>query len=208
MGQFTELQVQVGATVGPQTLQDGAKVYGRADKQGALVTTNAHGRYTEAAYRRNIFYSHTANQATSVPEEINVGNTVWNPTGSGRVLSLLKWAISVTATSAGCLGFNLTYGVAALTPTTLTAATTGCTYLSGVTGVAKAYSTATYLAHPTPIFLLHHNTEAISLTGETYVAGDFEGGIIVPPGFYVGINAITAAGVGIYSSLWWEEIPI
>lgn len=207
MAQFSELNVQVGAVVGPQDVQDGSIIHARADRQGALVTSMGHGKYTEAAYRRKIFYSHTAAAATSVPATANIGNIVWNPASSGHVLSLLKWSLAVSATSAGCLGFNLCYAVQATAPTTTTAATTGCSYLGATTGVAKAYSVGTCLVAATPIYLLCHNLEAIALTGEDQLEGDFEGGIIVPPGYLACINAITAAGVGIYSTIWWEEIP-
>jgi hypothetical protein len=192
---------------------DGSKSPPRADRQGALVTTSAHGRYTEGAFRGNLCFSYCAARATSVPATAMIGNILWNPPGSGIVLALQKWTAQIQVTSATCLGISLAYGAQAITPTTVTAANSyGSTFLNaGSPGncIAKAYAIATLLVVPTVVMNLYHNTAAIATTGVDIMQGDLEGMFIVPPGYVVCLASLGAAvaAAGMTSTLTWEEIP-
>lgn len=192
---------------------DGSKNPPRGDRQGALITTTAHGKYTEAAFRGNLCFSYSAVRATSVPATAMIGNIVWNPPGSGIVLALQKWTAQIGVTSATCKGVSLAYGAQAITPTTVTAADSyGSTFLNaGSPGncVAKAYAIATLLVVPTVVMNLHHNTAAIATTGVDIMQGDLEGMFIVPPGYIVCLAALGAAvaAAGMTSTITWEEIP-
>lgn len=211
MAQFTELQVRTALEVGPRVAGDGSIVNMRGDRQGAGVVTQLHGKYTEAALRGKIFYSHVPSAAMSAPATSAIGNIVWNPPGSGTLLSLLKWSILYRVTDADAMNVDLCYSPQATTPTSVTAATTGCSRLGingATTGVAKAYSIGTIVTAAVPIYNLCHLTAAINTVGEYQVEGDFEGSIIVPPGYLVSLHtAVAAAAAGIGSSLMWEEIP-
>jgi hypothetical protein len=192
---------------------DGSKNPPRADRQGSLVVSQSHGRYTEAAFRGNLCFSYSAARATSVPATAMIGNIVWNPPGSGIVLALQKWTAQIQVTSATCLGISLAYGAQAITPTTVTAANSyGNTFLNaGSPGncIAKAYSIATLLVVPTVVMNLYHNTAAIATTGVDIMQGDLEGMFIVPPGYIVCLASLGAAvaAAGMTSTLTWEEIP-
>lgn len=192
---------------------DGSKNPPRADRQGALVSTLLHGKYTEAAFREKMCFSYCANRATSVPATAMIGNIVWNPPGSGIVLSLCQWAAQIHVTSAACTGIALAYGAQAITPTTVTLADAyGSTFLSaGSPGncAAKAYAIATLLVIPTTVMNLYHNTAAIATTGVDIMRGDLDGMFVVPPGYIVCLAALGAAvaASGMTSTLTWEEIP-
>lgn len=193
---------------------DGAISPARSDKSGAGVVTQAHGKYTEGSIRQKICFSYCAARATSVPATAQIGNIVWNPPGSGIVLSLLKWSAQIQVTSATTLGVTIGYQAQAITPTTTTVADAyGSTYLNaGSPGncVAKAYAIATLLVIPIPVMNLFHNTAAIAVTGVDKMDGDFEGLFTLPPGYVVVFSAIAAAvaAAGMTSTLTWEEIPI
>lgn len=211
MAQFTELQVRTALEVGPRVAGDGSIVNMRGDRQGAGVVTQLHGKYTEAAIRGKLFYSYVAAAAMSAPSTSAIGNIVWNPPSSGTVLALLKWNIIYKVTDADALAIDLCYSPQATTPTTVTAATTGCSRLGlngTTTGVAKAYSIGTITTAAVPIYNLCHLTAAVNTVGEYKIEGDFEGSIIVPPGYLISLHSIAdAAASGIGSTLMWEEIP-
>ena len=192
---------------------DGAKNPARSDRQGALVIADAHGRYTEAAFRQKMCFSYCAARATSVPATAMIGNIVWNPPGSGVVLAMGPWTAQIQVTSATCFGIGLAYSAQAITPTTTTVADSyGSTYLNaGSPGNcnAKCYAIGTLLVVPTMVMNLYHNTAAIATTGVDIMAGDLQGQFIVPPGYVVCLAAInaTVAAAGMTSTLTWEEIP-
>jgi hypothetical protein len=192
---------------------DGTKNLPRADRQGATVITQLHGKYTEGSFRDKLKFSYCASRATSVPATAMIGNIVWNPPGSGVVLSLAQWAAQIHATSAACTGIALAYGAQAVIPTGTTLADAyGSTFLNaGSPGncVAKAYAIATLLVVPTTVMNLYHNTAAIATTGVDIMRGDLDGLFIVPPGYIVCLAALGAAvaASGMTSTLTWEEIP-
>jgi len=192
---------------------DGTKNPARSDRQGALVTTPAHGKYTEAAFRNKMCFSYCAARATSLPATSMIGNIVWNPPGSGVVLAMGPWTAQIQVTSATCFGIGIAYGAQAIEPTSTTVANAyGSTFLNaGSPGncTAKAYAIATLLVVPTMVMNLYHNTAAIATTGVDIMRGDLEGQFIVAPGYVVCMAAISAAvaASGMTSTLTWEEIP-
>lgn len=195
------------------TSTDGSENPPRSDKQGGLVVAQSHGKYTEAAIRKQLCYSYCAARATSVLTTAMIGNIVWNPPGSGVLLALGPWSIQIEVTSATCTGIVLGYSAQTAAPTTTTAPDSyGSTFLNaGSSGncVAKAYAIGTVAVAPTPVMHLFHNTAAIATTGVDKVSGDFDGLFIVSPGYLVCFGALGAAvaASGMTSTLMWEEIP-
>jgi len=195
------------------TSAEGAEHIPRSDKQGALAIVQSGGLYKEPSRNQNMAFSYCASRATSLPSTSMIGNIVWNPPGSGKVLSLAQWQIVIHVTSATCIGITLGYSSQGLTPTGTTVADAyGNCYLSSGSPaqcVGKAYAIATLLAAPTPVMPLFHNTAAIATTGMEQVAGDFAGIWTVPPGYAVSLCALggAVAASGMTSTITWEEIP-
>jgi len=192
---------------------DGSKHLPRSDNQGALIVSQGGGKYKEQSRRSNMCFSYCAARATSVPATAQIGNIVWNPPGSGIILSMAKWSIQIQVTSATALGITLGYQAQAITPTTVTVADAwgNCFLNAGSPGncKAKAYAIATLLVAPIPVMNLLHNTAAIATTGVDKIDGDFDGIWTIPPGYVVTLSAITAAiaAAGMTSILTWEETP-
>lgn len=201
---------------GPILSSDGALNPGRADRQTSLVITDAHGMYAEGSLRKNIYFSYVAAVATTVPATTFLGNLVWNPPDSGVVLSMLKWTSQIEVGAAAAeLGITIGYSAQAITPTStpVVADASGSTFLgagSPSSGKAKAYKDCDIVVAITPVMNLHHITAAIATTGVDQVDGDFKGLWTIPPGYAVGMQAITNAidAAGHTSTLTWEEIPI
>src|ERR1700745_332810 len=93
----------IQAQVGPQVDADGAAPNLRAEKTGAVVVQDAHGRYQEAVYRGGVFVA--ANQAaqalSTALSTTQTGFTLTNPAGSGKLLVLLDACIALASAPGG-----------------------------------------------------------------------------------------------------------
>lgn len=194
---------------------DGTSVVARAGNQGEVMVSNLHGYNYEQSVRRNTGFSFCLNRATSLfSATAQIGNIVWNPPDSGVNLAVSKWAAQNTVTDADMIGLALCAGYQTTTPTTVTVAdASGSTLLAQPTLVpmkARAYAIATVLIAPVMVWPLVHITAAINTVGVDAIFGDLDGSFVVPPGGFVTISAIAAAGpaAGITSALMWEEVPV
>jgi len=198
---------------GAITSTDGATHVPRSNKTGALIVSQTGGKHAECSTRGKMCFSYCASRATSLPATAMIGNIVWNPPGSGHVLSLATWHVVIHVTSATTTGITLGYTAQAITPTSTTNSNAygNCILNAGSPGncIAKAYAIATLLVSPTPVVPLFHNTAAIATTGAENMSGDFHGVWTVPPGYAVALCALGAAvaASGMTSTLTWEEIP-
>lgn len=186
----------------------------RLGQQGDTMVSELHGRYYEQAARKQLYFSYSAARATTVTTTVAmVGNIVYNPPDSGVNLALNKWSSSILVTSATTTAVVLTVGYQSTTLTTLTAADqSGAAYVTQPTltaGKARAFALATALIAPVPVYVMHHNTAAIAVTGVDQLSGDFEGSFVIPPGGFAAIQTIgaTMAASAHYSTLMWEEVP-
>lgn len=201
--------------VGVQPGSDGSLVSQRAGRLGDTIVSELHGRYYEQAYRKNLFTAYCAAQALSVAGTAMVGLQVWNgsPVSGGVNLVLLKVGGMIVVTSATVTSLVLATGVGqAAAPSGQTAATrVSNNFIGGANPNALALAAGTFVAAPTALINLMHNTAAIAATGED--AGfvlDLEGSIIIPPQAYVCIAAVGAAvaAAGSNLHLMWEEVPV
>jgi len=198
------------------TSSDGAVNPGRSSKLGAMIAADGHGRYTEAVYRGNVYHASmqagaslgTALTATAVTL------TLYNPSGSQKLLSLLGASVGLTTAlaAAGTAVHVLAANVdpAAAIPTGLTAATVRNNLLGGGLGQGKAYTAATLPAAPVVVL----TTQAYRIIGATPVSEyalnaytDVGGLIVLQPNTAVTLQGIGTATSGIVSFVW-EEIPL
>ena len=208
-----EITVQLGGITGEVKRADSSYPQSfRSGNTGEMLIGHAHGKYYEAALRGKLHYSYCAAIAMSASNTTALGNIVWNPPGSGVNLALGKYDLANIVTDANALEFLLGYSVQSTVPGSTTAAVTGPCKLGPVatpTSLAKAYSAATITTAATAICSLGYIYAAIDTVGQGVISGDFDGSIIVPPGYLVHIMCVAAAGAGgTYSTLMWEEVPI
>lgn len=200
------------AKVGPQKNADGSKNILRADRTGAQIVADGHGRYTEAVLRGNVFIAHNvAAQAVSVGLATTyTGLMLSNPHGSGKLLALLaaQFAISVAEVAIATqhlIGGVSQTGVTHTTP--LAAPGIQNAYLGGGAGAVGKVDSAATIPTPGYIAALRSGFTAGALGGPGMgQLADLGGLIIIPPGGFVGIGALTAiTGFGM---LVWEELDI
>lgn len=217
---FAQVSVADMLRTGVITAQDGQVSNARNDKSGALVNTEAHGRYQEAAYRGNVFILQSSN--TVVSANVSGGamgteqflNGFYNPLSSGKAAVVLnvKTALS-QGTSAGPLMWNFYCGLQS-------GSTQTGTIRSGVINNSQAGSAMTpivnvaVIASPaaTPAMLVYGPIagppQGVAVGAGLYsTSEDVAGQIIVPPGCFFGM---AATGVGVLAvietSIAWEEI--
>lgn len=184
----------------------------RGGQLGDLIQSNLHGQYYEQAYRKNLFYSYVAAQTLTASATGYTGNVIYNSSPVGGVnLVLNQISIGVSVTSASMTGIALAYNIQSTAPTGLTAATaTGPAFIGQAVGFGLAYKAATLAFAGTAFYPLLHNTAAIATTGIDSFFTDIQGGIIIPPGYCVGLVALGAASAAsaVTSTIMWEEVPV
>lgn len=194
---------------GPVPSSDGAVNPARGDKQGSAVITPGHGEYNEATVRDNVFMASTQAEDTWTIALAGAytGLIVSNPAGSPKHLSILKVGMVITTAPAGQASIHLGGGYAAGGITVFNAiAFYNMKLGSPVTSVANVGDTATLVGVPIYLYpLIGAFTNAL-LFAQPMAMTDIGGSIIVPPGAYVMIVALTVA-LG-FGCIVWEEIPI
>jgi len=199
--------------VGPIQAADSTKNLARGTQTGGLVVAQGHGLYAEAGLRGKLFYA--ANQAaqgggTTWSVGLNVTHTglvVSNPVQSKVNLSILMASFAMVAAPVAIAHIGLFAGFAA---GGIVAHTTPLipmsTFIGNIRGSALADEAATLVGTPAWIMPILSGFTAGALYSTSPAILDIKGSIIVPPGGYVGIGALSAVvGLG---GVIWEEIPI
>jgi hypothetical protein len=198
--------------VGPSPLADGVENGFRGDNQGSLVVTDGHGKYFELAKRGNLFLaSNVAAQAVSVALATTyTGLCISNPLGNTKNLALLGCNFALTVAPAAIASLHIIGGYSAtsnVTHTTPLAAPgiQNCLLGTGPQSTAKADSAATIVS-PGYVLPLGSGFTAGALYGTTPSWIDLGGSIVLSPGAWVAIGALTA--VTGFGGFLWEEVPV
>lgn len=218
---------------GPVVSADAANNPARADKTGALVMQDAHGRFTEAALRGNLFSAGmtitSISNATFSTGTLTASATpiigLWNPTNSGKNCVILQARVQIIntalqVTGAGALVWAVSTGQSAIT-TGITPLNRLSLAASGAVGKGYAATALTGLSGSLVVYeasglggLLSNLSTLQTAVGlmpqaPTYV-DNIDGAIVVPPGGVLALLCSTNPPVAVSaaSSLLWEEITI
>lgn len=197
----------------------------RGNRTGALVITDAHGHWTESALNGKLFTAYLL-QGTSTVAAGNIVSAaaaastqfaVWNPVGSGVNLVLQKLRIQQFSGTPTAGGLTIsTFNASAVANTLATAGAVRSNLINGQIGNGLCLASAAGAALTGGLVLTtllntgwsSSATALASASGIGYVE-NFDGEIVVPPGFGV---VPTWAGAGttylVGYSLTWEEIPV
>jgi hypothetical protein len=211
--------------IGPGGGADAQYVPPRASRNGSLLISGGQGKYYEQTARGNVFSMVLTAWTTTTA----AGNLIaaaaaavsqfalWNPTGSGKNIALLKFSIQATSGTWGIPGLyhsymsvNPTIASSALTPVTCNnvgmAAATIAGYHSSAAGTALTGCSALKVIRSANLYITAGTVA--SLGGTSYV--DLcDGDIVIPPGFgwaptWAAAGTTTIGGY----SVTWEENPI
>lgn len=205
----------------------------RADKTGALVIQDAHGRFTEAALRGTLFSAGmtitSISNATFSTGTLGATCTpiigVWNPLTSGKNLLILQAKLQIIntalqVTGAGGLVWAVSTGQSAISTgiiplNRLSLAASGSvakgfagTALTGLSGSLVVYEAAGLGGLLSNLSTLQ-TAAGLMPQAPTFV-DNIDGSIVVPPGGVLALLCTTNPPVAISaaSALLWEEIPV
>lgn len=222
--------------VGIQTKakNSGAMLGQRSDQTGALVATDAHGRFQEAAIQGNLYSGGmtltSISSATFSTGTLGATATpilgVYNPTNSGKNLVILQAKVSpvntaLQTTGAGALMWATSFANGAITTgnapfnrSTLQPAGSVAKDMSGIalTGLTNnlVVRDASALGSGVISNLSTLQTAAGLFPPQQVSVDNIDGSIIVPPGGVLALLCTTNPPVAISaaSSIMWEEVAI
>lgn len=179
------------------------------NEESHVIVAQGGGVYEHNALDGDIFYA--ANQtATTWSVALNTTHTglvVYNPVTSNKNIVIIKvgFALSVAPVGIASIGLFGGYsGTGILTHTT--PLTPASTTIGRPTGYGGADAAATLVGTPTWLMPMMGGFTAGALPSTSMSVVDIGGSIIVPPGAYCGIGALTAV-VG-FGAIFWKEISI
>ncbi len=225
-------QIEVGAP-SAASIADNQVTGVLGGKQGDMITSQLHGKYYTQASRGNVYYGSTAAAGlvntifSAITAPTFIGLLLWNPTGSNRNLSLIRASVGISAVGATAqsawgyawlnVGANVYTGAApgpisAFTAITATRGSAICGVAGQGSSVALLGSAATFT---TPGLPWGRSASFSTATGAitTQIAPsmlfeDFDGSMIVPPGYIFALTSAILSGITATSSLIWEETPL
>lgn len=199
---------EVGIRALTASLSQGSRSPARLGNMGDLIMSQLHGSRYESSYRERRFgASNQAAVATTAGLATTfTGLAVANPAGSGYnlVLDRFSYANTVAVPTACAIGLMTGAGAAAGS-LTVRNKKTGSTTAS----IATASAGATIA---TPVLEEIYSTHGtIATTGQGSGAPmivELDGGLIIPPGYFVASYTSAATTAAFIFSLSWTEVPI
>lgn len=195
--------------VGPQSLQDGVVSTVRTGRAGEMSVSELHAPYYEQTSRGNVYHaSNVAAQAVSVALATTyTGLCLSNRLGNTKNLVLLTAGYALTVAPAGIASLHLIAGYSASTNVTHTTPLASPGIQSGLLGVGPASSanvdSAATIVNPGYLMSLLGGFTAAALPAGPAQPIDIKGQIVIPPGGWVALGALTAV-TGIGSMSWME----
>jgi hypothetical protein len=215
----------------PSAGSNNSLMSGRSGQQGDLIVSELHGRFYEANYRSNVYFTgHTALTALSANTISLTATTtpilgVWNPTSNTNNLVILKSSLTCVANSltsgAGpgvfvwALSLNngaISTGLNPYNSKTLLQSGSSAKGFAGataLTGLSNNLAIARGAAFPSPSGLTYTTLASTALLPSYFGVELFDGSLIVPPGGVLALLNTTSSTVfSCVGSLEWEEVPV
>lgn len=203
---------EVAGKAGPQVLSDGALSTARLGRAGEVSVSELQAPYYEQTYRGNTYHaSNVAAQAVSVALATTyTGLCLSNRLGNTKNLVLLSAGYALTVAPAAIASLHLIAGYSATTNVAHTTPLAAPGIQSGLLGTGPASSanvdSAATIVNPGYLMSLFGGFTAAALPAGPSQPVDLKGQIVIPPGGWVAIGALTA--VTGFASLSWMEVPI
>jgi hypothetical protein len=211
----------VGIVTDPSTINatDGNSYTQLLGRQREQLGADLHGKYYTQALRGALFHG-TITTASAIPVTNTTTPTMalWNPSNSGKLAVLVRYAAGWAATTEAPGNIQLAWfqsGAAQIATGSLITAFTAATPHNGTLGLGKAPAmkfgsgaTVTAATQFIPLGLSHLTTTGTATFGSfTYIV-DFDGMIVIPPGVFVFDVASTATASTYNRTLTWYEVPV
>jgi len=187
----------------------GSEINVKADANGNLITSSYGSKLQNAVLAGNV-YTASSQSARTWSVALNTTHTglvVSNPITSGKNLVILKasFALTVAPAAIASIGLFTGYSTAGIVTHTTPLTPTNC-LVGGAAGVATADDAATLVGTPVWALQMMGGFTAAALPSTTPSVIDVDGAIVVKPGGYVGIGALTAV-VG-FGTIIYQEVNV
>ena len=189
-----------------------------------LIVSELHGKYFQQAYRGNVFYASTTAAGVVIPIYTTLTPTysVWNPSGSGKLLVPIVTLIGWTATTAalGSYVWTATTNAGSNISTTApyvafgTGTAVNANLGAGKVSAMRIASGGTTTLVAAPSFYRETGCQIAVTTAATSVApgwvwrDEWDGAGIVPPGNGIHLMGTTAIATTVTVTLAYVEVPI
>ncbi len=201
---------------------DGTTVGQLGGKQGEAIVSGLHGKYYTQTSRGNVYYGSTAAAGlvfTIFSNASFIGLMVWNQSAS-KNLSMIRATVGPSANAAtaaagwGYCWLNAGYviGTPVSAFTAITATRGSC--LLGATGQGSSGALVGGGATLGTAFTWGRaatfgtSTGAVTTQLSVSLVEDFDGMMIVPPGYIFALTSTILTGITAAASLVWEECPL
>jgi hypothetical protein len=211
------MALEVQGKVGPVVVADGSLSDPRLGRDSPLIVGDAHGRFYENASRGLTFNATTAAAGIAPGTVLTATGALMlaNPLGSGKNIAILKLFFAYVS---GTFGAGTMWWAQGANPATLPAETAAALRTSTLANgsntndVAKAYSGVSLTTVPTIVRPTSINLAVYAGGATTLNPGQWEevaGEIVIPPGFFVAVEGIAAAGTTplVNLALTYEVVP-
>lgn len=202
---------------GPQVAIDGQPTNQRGDNFGSAITQDFNGRYAELVRRGQVYVASTAAAGIAILVSATTGNvpTLWNPTGSGRIVYPIM--LNVNWLSGAVTASNLLWSVTANTGANIGTGNPVVTFtnvapvnalLGGPAESAIRWSPAvsTYTAAPAFFAATGINLKATAL--DSLLSVDTQGTMALMPGTALSLTCSVASTTAlIQASIWYVSVP-
>jgi len=210
--------------VGEQALSNGlsSDTSDRKGRGGDLIVSQLHGKYYESARSGRLWYGSTASTGIALIVPATTGNhpTLWNPSGSGVNISIVRVELGYVSgnNAPGPIEWALTQNTGSAIATGGPIATfTQVASLPGLIGGGGdskgrwAPAVNTYTA--APVFTRTASLNLFTGVAATAVAPftlfrEYDGDLVMAPGNALSLCTQTATTTSVFQvSVIWEEIP-
>ena len=194
----------------------------RVMSDGAQVVAGAHGPYLESALRNRVYTGSSASGGIAIIAPATGGGhpTLWNPSDSGRYLSVIRLALGYVSgnNAPTCFEWAVTLNTGSAIATAAPILTGTRVAPVGIVGGALDNkgvwipTTNTFTAAPT--FLCSAGLSLFTGVAATAVApftlrADYNGDLVIAPGVAISLCTQAATTTALFQvSVTWEEIPV
>ena len=211
--------------VGRQSSADGNSPFDadRVTNEGGLVVAQLNGKYAEQARRGRLYYGSSASAGIAIIVPATGGGhpTLWNPSDSGRDVSIVRVELSYVSGNHAPGAFEW-----ALTATTGATAATGAPIatatlvdpvpcrIGGTRDFKARWSPTTNTFTAAPVFTralgvgLHTGVAATAIN-PTQIRVDYDGDLMLAPGNALSLCYQTTTTTALFQvTVTWEELDI
>lgn len=188
-----------------------------AGKQGEKLVADLHGKYFNAAIRKNVFkFMQTAITLPVVASNLASKCTLWNPAGSGVIGEILMTEVGVVlaTTVVNTIGWYFSSAAAMQQVVTTTASAAGTNHFSARTGETPAnaiiaYTALTNVGTPVRVDMVAWFGATTAAVAVPTVFKNHEGTLLLMPGTAIHLAMSTAAGTASATdpAVTWAEWP-